>query len=117
MINVGRLNKRVTFMKQEQTIGELKQRKIELKEYKTVWATVKELRGGEYWDAKRVRPDAVYKITCRYLDNISLEMQIKYHGRLFDITDVNNINESNEYLEIQVVEHKFTRDGDLYGVG
>jgi SPP1 family predicted phage head-tail adaptor len=117
MLNIGRLNKRITFMKMQQTDNAMHQKKPEPKPFKAVWATVKELRGAEYWDAKRVRPDTVYKFTCRYIRGITLDMQIQYHEYLYDITDVNNVDERNEYLEILAVVHKTTKASDLYALG
>ena len=48
-LDVGRMNKRITFVYLEDSTDEMGQDCQAWKEYKTVWATVKALRGGEYY--------------------------------------------------------------------
>lgn len=74
-------------------------------EYKTVWATVKALRGGEYYEAQRIRPELTYKIITRYHGGITPDMKIRFGGKLFEILSCDNVEEANYMLEIQAVEY------------
>lgn len=121
MIDIGRLDKRITFLKQEEVEGRFGQTKKAFVPYKTVWATVKMLRGAEYYEALRVRPEMTYKITCRYLKGISADMKIRYkaHGEekvLEIIGGPNDVNSIGEYLEMEGKEYNYTKEGDLYVV-
>ena len=48
MVDVGKLNRRITFLRLETEEDEMEQSKSEWKEYCTVWATVKPYKSSEY---------------------------------------------------------------------
>ncbi|MCC2864912.1 phage head closure protein [Anaerovorax odorimutans] len=104
-LDIGRLNKRITFICLENGTDELGQDCQVWKEYKPVWATVKALRGGEYYEAKKIRPEQTYKITTRYHSWITPDMKIRYCGKLLEILSCNNVEEADYMLEIQAVEY------------
>ncbi|MCI7301318.1 phage head closure protein [Ihubacter massiliensis] len=104
-LNVGKLNKRITFVLLEDGIDEFGQNCQAWKEYKTVWATVKALRGGEYYEAQKIRPEQTYKITTRYHPGITPDMKIQYCEKLLEIISCNNVEEADYMLEIQAVEY------------
>ena len=119
MVDIGRLDKRITFLKETETEGTFGQSKKTFTPYKTVWATVKGLRGAEYYEALRVRPEMTYKITCRYVKGITSEMRIQYkaHGetKIFEIVGgPNDVNGAGEILEIHAKEYTYTKEGDLH---
>lgn len=122
MINIGKLNKRITFYRIVQISDELGEHPVE-EELKTVWANVKAVRGNEYYEAQKLRGELTFKITCRYFliptkmsdleegtvaeyEEVSPEMIIKYKGRKFAITDAINIDEENTQYEIRATEIK-----------
>ena len=47
VINIGKLNKRITFMKLQDKTDELGQSREVLSEFKTVWASLYPVRGAE----------------------------------------------------------------------
>lgn len=119
MLDIGRLDKRITFQKQAEETGKYGQTKKVFKDYKTVWATVKALRGTEYYEALRVRPETTYKITCRFLKGLAPEMRIKckLHGEVkyFEIIGKpNDVNSAGEYLEFEAKEYTYAREDDIY---
>jgi SPP1 family predicted phage head-tail adaptor len=108
MVNAGRMRQKITIQRITYQEDELEQNKQGWEDFKTVHAEVRELRGSEYWEAKKLRPKSTYKIIIRYLKGISEEMRIKYGGRIFNIKDINDVYERHEYMELQCEEEKQT---------
>lgn len=105
-LNIGKMDKRITFLKQGGGIDAMGQEiEGEWQPYKTVWATVKALRGGEYWEAQKVRPEKTYKVTTRYNTEITTDMKIQYRDKILEIEYINNVNEADYMLEMQCVEY------------
>lgn len=102
-MDVGRLNKRITLCAYMEEKNELLQIEHKLKEIKTVWASVEPLRGREYQEAQKIRPELTYKITIRYRE-VSPDMIIKYKGKLFEVVSGINIKENNSVLELMCTE-------------
>lgn len=109
-ITIGKLNKRITFVKRGYITDSFGQDKQGFEDVKTVWATVKALRGGEYYEAQKLRPETTYKITTRYHAEITPDMLIRYKGKLMEILTVQNVDECNTMLEIQAVEYYERKD-------
>lgn len=121
MLDIGRMDKRITFLKESESIGEFGQDKKSFVPVKTVWATVKALRGTEYYEALRVRPEMTYKITCRWTPGITGDMRIKYknHGEekiLEIIGDPNDVNGAGEFYEMEAKEYTYANEDHLYPV-
>lgn len=105
-LSIGKLNKRITFLKKEIGYDEMGQEiQEDFKPFKTVWATIKSLRGGEYWEAQKVRPEQTYKVTTRYHKGITTDMIIQYKDKRLEIETINNVEENNYMLEMQCVEY------------
>lgn len=108
-MDIGRTNKRIAFYgnaEQENELGQIEQAEKEL--FKT-WASVEPLRGREYQEAQKIRPELTYKITIRYRPGITPDMYIKYKERLFEIVSVINVKERNEIIELMCTE-KISRE-------
>ena len=76
----------------------------EMEEVKSLWASVEPVRGREYQEAQRIRPELTYKVTTRYHKEVAPDMFIKYKDRYFNIISVINVRERNEMLEIICTE-------------
>lgn len=122
MINAGKLDKRITFYRIIQSSDDIGEHPVE-EELKTVWADVKAVRGGEYYEAQKLRGELTFKITCRYFliptsvtdldgnpvteyEEVGPDMVIRYKGRKFAITDAINIDEADTQYEIRATEIK-----------
>ena len=103
-MDIGRMNKRISFCRYTEKENELLQIEQVLEEIKTVWASVEPTRGREYQEAQRIRPELTYKITTRYYKEITSDMFIKFKERYFEIVSIINVRERNEMLEIICVE-------------
>ena len=73
-------------------------------EYKIVWATVTNLHGKEYFEAKAIRAENTVKFTIRYLEGIDQTMKILFQQKTYNITAIDNIKYRNRYIEIQAME-------------
>lgn len=104
-MDIGRMNKRITFCRYEEKENALSQTEQTLTEVKTVWASVEPTRGREYQEAQRIRPELTYKITTRYHKEVAPDMFIKFKGRYFNIVSIINVKEKNEMLEIICTEN------------
>lgn len=103
-MDIGRTNKRIAFygsVEQENELGQIEQIQKEL--FRT-WASVEPLRGREYQEAQKIRPELTYKITIRYRPGITPDMHLKYKERLFEIVSVINMKEQNEIIELMCTE-------------
>ena len=63
MLNVGRLDKRITFMMQAESDGEYGQTTQEWKPWKSVWATVRPIRASERYNDQKIVPEEEYRET------------------------------------------------------
>jgi SPP1 family predicted phage head-tail adaptor len=111
MINTGKLNKKITFQKITQTSNTMGDHPVP-ETVKTVWANVKAVRGTEYYEAQRIRPEVTFKITCRYFTfledgsqrEVGPDMRILYRNKTLKIVDAINIDEEDREYEIHAVE-------------
>lgn len=107
MHNTGKFNKRITFQRIVQKSDSLGDHPVP-KEVATRWASVRAVRGSEYYEAQKLRPEKTYVINCRYFlvggEELSAEMQILYRGRTLEIVTVINIDEEDQEYEIHATE-------------
>ena len=103
-MNIGRLNKRVTIYRKDDSKNALNQKSKELIEVKTVWASVAPVRGSERYDLQKLHEEIVYRIYMRYLSGIKADMYIMCEGRLFEIQSVIDVDFEHKMLEIDAVE-------------
>jgi SPP1 family predicted phage head-tail adaptor len=70
------------------------------------------LKGKEYLEAQKNRPDQEYKIYTRYFDWITPNLIILFKKKQFEIVTVINMNEGNEILEIHAIEYIKPKQND-----
>ncbi|MGE5417479.1 MAG: phage head closure protein [Acidobacteriota bacterium] len=95
---------RITLLKVTSTVNENGFEVELLQDYKTVWAAVSNLYGKEYFAAKAVQSENTVKFIIRYLVELDQTMQIRFQGKVYNITSIDNIKYRNRYMEIQAVE-------------
>lgn len=69
---------------------------------KTVWALVETTRGETIFDGTNVERDVTHRFYIRYLPDVTFEDWIIYKGNYYDIIDVENLQELNDFLLIRV---------------
>ena len=106
-MNPGKLNRRISFVVMIESENEVGDTVQEPQIVKTVWASVAPITGREYVEAKKYQDELTYKITTRYIKDITPDMQIKYGERLFNIKDIIDPFEKHEIIEIMCIEREF----------
>lgn len=106
-MRVTRLNKRIIIQrkieKENEATGVTKEEWADLK---TIWAGMNNLYGKEYWEAKQYKAEGTVEFTMRYsaCSDLSVRDRIKYNGKIFNITFVDNVQYKNEMLKIKAIE-------------
>jgi len=103
-MNIGRLNKRVTIKREDDTVNALNQKSKGLVDVATVWASVAPVRGAERYELQKLHEEITYRIYMRYRSGITADMFIECEGRLFDIQSVIDVDFEHKMLEIDAVE-------------
>ena len=103
-LNIGRLNKRVTFYTRSDTVNELNQKSKKLTQIRTVWASVAPVRGLERYELQKMQEEVTYRIYTRYLADIHADLYIKYENSLYEIRSVIDVDLEHKMLEIDAVE-------------
>ncbi|MBV4421032.1 phage head closure protein [Clostridium tyrobutyricum] len=73
-------------------------------DYSTVWASISNLMGREYFAAAAVQAEKTVKFTIRYLHGITDDMRILFEDKQYNITFIDNIKYRNKYIEIKALE-------------
>ena len=98
------LNKQITIQKPVVEIGGIGQQYRVYKDWIQVWASAKNLYGGEFYQAKQVREERTVKVTIRYLSGLDETMRILMDGELYNIVFIDDIRLENEYMEIRCLK-------------
>lgn len=104
----GKLNKRITIQQYTTTQNKNGFDVPDWIEYKTVWSSVNNLWGKEFYAAKAINAENTVEFVVRYskeLDKInSKEYRIFWNDRVFNITFIDNIKYENRWLKIKAIE-------------
>lgn len=103
-MNPGKLNKRIQFVTKGEgtdSSGFPIDKEIVMR---TVWGSIKGLRGREYYKANQVQAQDNKIVNCRYFKGLEKDWFIKYNDKLYNITSINNLNEANIEYEIHCDE-------------
>lgn len=68
---------------------------------RTVWASVSNLSGREFYAAAAVQAENTVKFTVRYVPDVDTSVKILFRGNQYNITAIDNIKYKNEYMEIK----------------
>ena len=104
-IDVGKLNKRVTFQRTEASKDAMGQEKVSWTDYKTVWATVTPYKSSEVSFMSKLKPSVSHRLYIRYREDITADMRVVYRGHIYEIAGPPiDMEERHEMLEIQLEE-------------
>ncbi|MBY6800121.1 head-tail adaptor protein [Clostridium botulinum] len=103
----GRLNKKIEFVIKGQDGTDddgypLPDEKV----IRECYASVRGLRGREFYNAAAVQAQDEKVFNCRYFKGIDTSMQIKYNDKLYNIASINDLNEKHVEYEIHAKEVK-----------
>lgn len=107
-MNPGKLDKRIVIQKLEIVTTENNFDEEAWMDFKTVWASINNLWGKEFYAAKAINEENTVEFIIRYSKDLevlnSKEYRIKWQGREFDITFIDNIRYENKWLKIKAIE-------------
>lgn len=100
-MKIGDLRHRITLQKYIETTDDEGFSTQQWQDIATVWASVENLYGREYWQAAAIQAENTVKFTIRYRKDLSSDMRIKFQGQHYEIISIDNIKYKNEYIEIK----------------
>lgn len=103
-MNIGDLRNRITIQKLTIITNENGFEEETWQDYKTIWASISNLFGREFYAASSVNAENTVKFTIRYIDGIDTTMRILFNNRPYNIIFIDNIKYSNTYIEIKALE-------------
>ncbi len=68
------------------------------------WASIEPLRGKEFWTAQQTENQMTHRVTIRWSKDVTTKMRLLFHGRVFNIGTLMNVDERGEQLELMCVE-------------
>lgn len=54
----------------------------------TVWARVEALKGREYWEAQKIRPELTYKVLIRHRNDLTPDMTVEWENRELEVQSI-----------------------------
>lgn len=118
-VRVGDLRHRITIQKYTTIITDNGFDEEKWTDYKTIWASMNNLFGKEFYAAKAVQAENTIEFVVRYSKDLgvldSKEYRIKvlknkdadkeeYKYKFFNITFIDNIKYANKWLKIKAIE-------------
>lgn len=110
-INIGKMNKKIFIITREEIEDDIGQTVYREVKGPKIWATVKSIRGGEYYEALKIIPEISYVIYTRYREDIKTDTILEYKGKKLEVKYVADIEEQHQMLEIQCTE--YVKEGDI----
>lgn len=106
--DTGKLNQRITFQKRTHHSDEIGNQITETIDFYSCWTSVQGVSGREYWSAREHHEENTlsFKVRfCRKLAEINkTDYFIKYKGKIYDITDINNLQSADSILIMKAIE-------------
>jgi SPP1 family predicted phage head-tail adaptor len=103
-LNIGDMRHRITILKPVNTADDNGFETETYENFKTVWASISNLYGREYFEAATLNAEKTVKFTIRYIDGIDNSMRISFRGKQYEITFIDNIKYENRFIEIRALE-------------
>lgn len=104
MVAIGDLRHRITLQKFTTVVNENAFEEEAWQDYKTVWASVSNLSGREYYQAAAIQAEKTVKFLIRYIEDIDTSIRILFKDKQYNITSIDNVKYSNKYIEIKALE-------------
>lgn len=106
-MNIGKLRHRVTIQRYIEHEDEHYISTEGWIDFKTVWCSMNNLYGKEYWSAKEYNAENTVEFVMRYSACKDLSIngyRLKQGDKLFNITSIDNVQYKNEMLKIKAIE-------------
>lgn len=103
-MSIGDLRHRITFQRLTSAVNENGFEMETWQDYKTVWASVSNLSGREYYQAAAIQAEKTVKFLVRYIEDIDTSMKILFKEKQYNITSIYDMKYKNKYIEIKALE-------------
>lgn len=103
-MNIGDMRHRIIILKPVKITDDNGFETETYENFKTVWASISNLYGREYFEAATLNAEKTVKFTIRYIDGIDNSMRISFKGKQYEITFIDNIKYENRFIEIRALE-------------
>lgn len=104
-MNIGKLNKRLTFKKYMDVTDAMGQSKKKLDTLCEVWGSLYPVRGAEFYEIQKIQSKITHKCYVRYRKGIDPSCHIEYQGKTYSIDSVIDVDMDHKMLEIMCTEH------------
>lgn len=104
-LNIGKLNKRLTFKRLDEVEDDLQQKTQSLAKVCTVWGSLYPVRGIEYYELQKIQSKITHKCYVRYREDIDSNCYIEHQGKIYTIQSALDVDLEHKMLEIMCVEH------------
>lgn len=103
-MNPGELRHRIKLQKLTSIVNENGFEIDEWIDFKTLWASVSNLHGREYFQAAAVQKENTVKFVIRYIKDLDSSMKIRFKDKSYNIIQIDNIKYENKFIEIKALE-------------
>ncbi|WP_040210851.1 phage head closure protein [Clostridium polynesiense] len=103
-MTIGDLNQRITLQKYSIGISENGYETESWIDYKTVWASVSDLSGREFYQVAAVQAEKTVKFLIRFVAGIDCSMRIQFGDRLYNIVAIDNMKYDKKLILIKTME-------------
>lgn len=104
-LNIGKLNKRITVMCQQDMEDEMGQSTKKLQAKSVVWGTLYPVRGAEFYELQKIQSRVTHKCYLRYREDIDTNSILVYAGKQYSVTSVLDVGLEHKMLEIMCCEY------------
>ncbi len=101
---VARMNKRVTVQEKTRATDSQGGWTDTWTDSTTVWASIEPKKAYERFQGGQLQTPATHLVKMRYKAGITAKSRLKYGTRVFEVKEVRNLEENDEFLDILVVE-------------
>ena len=103
-MNIGELNRRIIIQQVSPVVSENGFETEAWTDYKTVWASVSNLYGREYFAAMAVNAENTVKFKIRYKVGITTDMRISFGGKYYNINSIDDVDYSHAFMVLRATE-------------
>lgn len=68
-----------------------------------VWGAVETTRGSQLWDGAEISNPFTHNVYIRYRDDVDFTKWLDFGSQKYDIVDVENLEQSNEWLLLRCI--------------
>ena len=104
-MNIGRLNKRLTFRKLKDVPDTLGQSSKKLVAIAEVWGSLYPVRAMEFYEIQKIQGKTTHKCYIRYREDVDTNCFISCGNKTFAIESVIDVDYEHKILEIMCSEH------------